>query len=74
MATKVSQTAQILNLLKTKKRVTNRELNRICYRYGARIWELRREGHVIVTNRVKDSLFEFVYRGHVEDGVKEYAD
>lgn len=60
---KLSQTARILNLLKVNGRATNRELNRICYRYGARIFELRREGHDIVTNRIKGGLFEFVYKG-----------
>ena len=70
----LSQTARILNLLKTKKRVTNRELNRICFRYGARIYELRNEGHDIRTERVKDGLYEFVYFGHIEDKVLEYAD
>lgn len=71
---KKSQTAQILELLKTNGRATNRQLNNICFRYGARLFELRREGHIIVTNQVKDSLYEFVYKGHVEDGVKDYAD
>lgn len=60
---KVSQTARILRLLKANGRATNKELNKICFRYGARIFELRREGHVIVTNRIKDGLFEFVYMG-----------
>ena len=64
---KLSQTARILKLLKSKWRATNVELNRICFRYGARIWELRREGHVIVTNRIETGLFEFVYQGYRDD-------
>jgi hypothetical protein len=30
----------------------SRRLNRICYRYGARIMELRRQGHAIAATRV----------------------
>lgn len=58
---KESQAARILRLLKKKGTVTNRELNRICFRYGARIWELRREGHTIVSNKVRGGLWEFTY-------------
>lgn len=59
----LSQTARILRLLKAQKRATNRELNRICFRYGARIFELRREGHIIVSTQIKQGLWEFVYMG-----------
>ena len=56
---KESQTKRILKLLREKGTVTNVELNRICFRYGARIYELRKDGHVIVTNRVREGVFEF---------------
>lgn len=59
---KLSQTARILQLLKAKGRVTNVELNRICFRYSARISDLRREGHIIVSNRVRQGVWEFTYR------------
>ena len=62
-ATKLSQTARVLNLLKANGKATNSELNKICFRYGARIFELRKEGHIIVTNRVKEGLYEFSYQG-----------
>ena len=74
MGTKETQTARILHLLKNKKVVTNTELNRICFRYGARIFELRREGYIIKSNHVKDGQWEFSYHGHIDDKVKEYAD
>lgn len=64
---KLSQEARILKLLKTKGRATNVELNRICFRYGARIHDLRREGHDIVTNRLKAGLYVFIYRGYRGD-------
>lgn len=38
-----SKKTRILNLLKSKKYVTNVELNRIAYRYSARLAELREE-------------------------------
>lgn len=54
-------------MLKSEGTVTNRDLNKICFRYGARIHELRKEGHKIVTSRVKEGLFSFTYKGHIFD-------
>jgi hypothetical protein len=71
---KLSQTARILRLLKQEKRATNRQLNSICFRYGARIHELRNEGHIIVTNRLHDNLYEFVYQGYDDSLLKEFSD
>ena len=67
MSESLTQTARILKLLKSEGQATNRQLNRICFRYGARIHELRIEGHDILTVREKDGLFRFVYRGHRDD-------
>ena len=65
----MSQTTKILKLLKEKETVTNAELNRVCFRYGARLHELRRDGYIIVTNRINnDGLYSFVYKGHKDDG------
>lgn len=61
-----TQTARILRILKEEGRVTNAELNRICFRYGARLHELRKEGHKIVTSRIGEGLFVFTYKGHKE--------
>ncbi len=44
--------------------VTNLQLNAICFRYGARIWELRREGYDIETKPEGESVFRFIYKGH----------
>lgn len=63
---KESQTAKILRLLKERGKLTNHELNKLCYRYGARIYELRKEGHLIISNHIKDGLWEFVYKGEKE--------
>jgi len=57
---------QILALLIARgpQGVTNLELNRdVCFRYGARIYELRQQGHRIETVRFGEGLFRFVYRG-----------
>jgi len=63
---KETQTAHILRLLKQKGELTNYELNRICFRYAARIHELRKEGHRIVTVREEGSKRRYVYMGEVE--------
>lgn len=56
---KESQTAKILKLLKEKGNATNIELNKICYRYSARIADLRKEGHNIITVHEKGSIWRF---------------
>lgn len=56
---KDTQTAKILRLLKTNTTVPNYELNKVCFRYSARIHDLRREGHNIVATHVKDSQWDF---------------
>lgn len=53
------QARKILALLKRKAKVTNRELNQICFRYGARIYDLRKLGYVIETNREGLGYFSF---------------
>lgn len=72
--TKETQTSRILKLLKEKKVVTNAELNNICFRYSARIHELRKDGYIIVTHRLRGGLNSFVYKGHIDDDPMEYAD
>ncbi len=61
-----TQTGKILRLLKKHGELTNYELNRICFRYGARLQELRREGHIIVSVHDKDSRWRFIYKGQRE--------
>lgn len=45
---------------------TNLELNEVCFRYGARLWELRKH-HRIDTLREGPGIFRFVYRGLKQD-------
>jgi hypothetical protein len=56
------QRGRILELLQERgtEGATNIELNEICFRYGARLWELRRAGHNIRTENLGDGLFRFV--------------
>lgn len=60
-----NQRGQILGLLRLAGRngVTNLELNKICLRYGARIYELRRLGYRIATESLGDGVFKFILRG-----------
>ena len=56
---------KVLRFLQERGRqgATNAELNAICFRYGARIYDLRREGYSIVTTAGEAGLFRFVLRG-----------
>ena len=58
----MSQKEKILKLLKERgaNGATNYELNDICFRYGARIKDLRDEGYDIKTVREGGSRFKFV--------------
>ena len=45
---KLTQAERILALLQRRRGWVNfRELNKICFRYGGRIFDLRRAGHTI---------------------------
>ncbi len=59
-----AQRARILQLLRARgpAGATNRELNEIGFRYGARIWELRRQGFDIETIAKGQACFRFVLR------------
>jgi hypothetical protein len=58
------QRQQILDLLieRGEQGVRNTELNKICFRYGARIFELRKLGHDIKTVKESDGLYRFVLK------------
>lgn len=61
---KSTKTARVLKKLQTAQTVTNWELNKISFRYGSCIHDLRKEGHVIKTNRINnDGLYEYSYHG-----------
>ena len=50
--------------------VSNVQLNATCFRYGARIWELRKE-YEIETRRESEGVFRFVYKGPVVRGQRQ---
>lgn len=56
---RIPQTEKILALLKEKPYVTNVELNRICFRYSARILELRNDGHDIQRKYLKPGVYKY---------------
>ena len=62
----VTQTGKILKLLQKKQHVTNLELNRICFRYGARIHELR-DQYQIECEYIKPGVFEYTYFGPIDE-------
>jgi hypothetical protein len=57
-----AQREQILAILQERGQegVRNTELNNVCFRYGARIHELRKAGHKIKTVNEARGLFRFV--------------
>jgi hypothetical protein len=56
-----SQSQKILDLLKTQGEATNIELNQICFRYAARIHDLRNRGHNITSMAAKGGVWKYVY-------------
>ncbi len=48
---------KILDLLLDGKWHDTAELNRIAFRYGARLFELRRKGYQLETRRVREGLW-----------------
>ena len=62
-ATTTSQRAKILDLLKARGTVSNVELNKIAFRYSARLYELRQEGHRITTRPIRDGIVHYTYLG-----------
>jgi len=64
----LSQTGTILKHLKEHGSMTNADMwNRRIQRGSERIRELKKEGHLIITNHVDGPLWEYVYNGHVDD-------
>ncbi|MGX1769292.1 hypothetical protein ACWIE7_13460 [Dietzia sp. NPDC055343] len=59
--------ARTVKLLQKKRSATNRQLNTFSFRYGARIHDLRGEGHVIKTVREHDGLFRYYYVVHRDE-------
>lgn len=68
--TKLTQKQRVLNALRDAgpRGVLNSELNKICFRYGARIFELRRDGYDIRQQQVKKGLFRVWLEPQYESG------
>jgi len=51
---------KVLELLRSRKNgAMNTELNRICFRYGARIADLRAKRYIIETKREGEGLYSY---------------
>lgn len=57
--TKDTHRQKILKLLKENRHVTNIQLNRIAYRYSARIHELREDDFVIEREYLKPGVYRY---------------
>lgn len=59
-----TQKERIFELLRRrgKQGATNRELNNIAFRYGAVIFDLRKDGYDIQTVQIRKGFFKFILR------------
>jgi hypothetical protein len=58
MKTKPTQKEKIVALLSDGRWHSTIELHAICWRYGARLWDLRRDGYVFEKRRTPDPRIE----------------
>ena len=56
---KLSREQQIINLISRKEGASNFELNKIMFRYGAVIHNLRKDGYHIDTICIKRGLYRY---------------
>jgi hypothetical protein len=61
----------ILALLQAQRIVTNLELNQVCFRYGARLKELRDRGYDIVTGEKRGGVVTYHFNGLKQSGQQE---
>ena len=61
----MTRAKRILQMLQTApdNTLTNAQLNSICYRYGARIHDLRSAGHNITSKCISKGLWQFTLEG-----------
>lgn len=58
-ARRLNSRDQVLAYLQLHGSATGEDLNRICFRYGARLQELRQAGYRITTEAVRGGLFRY---------------
>jgi hypothetical protein len=68
---RASSRDRVLAVLQAKRIVTNVELNAICYRFGARILELRSQGYDIVTGEKRGGVVTYHFKGWKQSGQQE---
>jgi len=78
--TKETQTARILKLLRQKNSngdymwVSFRSLNNICFRYGARLWELKHQDGYEIEKRSRRGVWEYRLVHDAAEEAMELAD
>lgn len=67
---------KVLHFLQERGRqgATNAELNAICFRYGARIYDLRKDGWEISTVGTYGGEFKFFLKGRVQEQQSLFAE
>lgn len=60
---RASNREKVLQVLQDHKNVTNLQLNEICFRYGARILELRAQGYDIRTGPNRGGVVTYTFHG-----------
>jgi hypothetical protein len=68
---RASSRDRVLAVLQAKRIVTNVELNDVCFRYGARLKELRDQGYDIVTGEKKGGVVWYHFKGLKRSGQLE---
>lgn len=58
---------RILDLLRTNGESRNIDMVKICINYRARISEMRKDGHIILAQRVSETVWRYIYMGQKED-------
>lgn len=58
-----SNREKVLKVLQAHRHVTNIQLNEVCFRYGARILELRAQGYDIRTGPNRGGVVTYSYHG-----------
>jgi hypothetical protein len=56
---KLSRSQRVIDLMKRPMGASNRELNKIMFRYSALICSLRKDGHTIRTEQIKVGYFRY---------------
>jgi hypothetical protein len=63
---RLTQKEKILHQFRLRHRMDSNELNKICFRYSARIHELKKDGYNIKREPIGDGLWMYTYLGRYQ--------